>query len=411
MTKKTIIISSVVALLAVGIGGKAAGWWGSKGESLEVTTFEVTQRHIVETVNASGRIQPEEEVAISPEVSGEIIELAVHEGQVVSKGDLLLRINPDIYQSMMGRATASVNVAKSSVAQSEAQYLEAKSSYLRSQILHDKAVIAESEWESAQRMDRVAELSVESAKYQYASAINGLNEARDNLKRTIITAPIDGTVTGLVVERGERVVGTAQMAGTQLMNVARLSSMEVLVDVNENDIVRLHMHDTATVRVDAFLGHEFKAVVTEISHAAAGNLMSVNQVTNFQVKIRVLPESYADLVSESQLQPLRSGMTATVDIRTKKANNVWAVPIEAVTTRPDSADENQSNEVVFTIDKDKAHLVIVTTGIQDERYIQILSGIDSGMAVIQGPFDALSRKLEEGKSVEIKPDGEDGKED
>jgi HlyD family secretion protein len=175
--------------------------------------------------------------------------------------------------------------------------------------------------------------------------------------------------------------------------------------------VRLHMHDTATVRVDAFLGHEFKAVVTEISHAAAGNLMSVNQVTNFQVKIRVLPESYADLVSESQLQPLRSGMTATVDIRTKKANNVWAVPIEAVTTRPDSADENQSNEVVFTIDKDKAHLVIVTTGIQDERYIQILSGIDSGMAVIQGPFDALSRKLEEGKSVEIKPDGEDGKED
>ncbi|NCG44016.1 MAG: efflux RND transporter periplasmic adaptor subunit [Proteobacteria bacterium] len=411
MTKKTIIISSVVALLAVGIGGKAAGWWGSKGESLQVTTFEVTQRHIVETVNASGRIQPEEEVAISPEVSGEIIELAVYEGQLVKKGDLLLRINPDIYQSMMGRATASVNVAKSSVAQSEAQYLEAKSSYLRSQILHDKAVIAESEWESAQRMYRVAELSVESAKYQYASAINGLNEARDNLKRTIITAPIDGTVTGLVVERGERVVGTAQIAGTQLMNVARLSSMEVLVDVNENDIVRLHMHDTATVRVDAFLGHEFKAVVTEISHAAAGNLMSVNQVTNFQVKIRVLPESYADLVSESQLQPLRSGMTATVDIRTKKANNVWAVPIEAVTTRPDSADENQSNEVVFTIDKDKAHLVIVTTGIQDERYIQILSGIDSGMAVIQGPFDALSRKLEEGKSVEIKPDSEDSKED
>ena len=409
MNRRTIIIISVVALLVLAVIGKSLGWWGSKGDLMEVDTVKVSLQTITETVNASGRIQPEEEIKISPEVSGEIVELAVIEGQAVSKGQVLLRINPDTYQAMVSRAEASVNVAKAGSAQASAQFIEAKASYERSQTLHQKGVISTSEWEAAERMYRVAELSVESAKYQLASAKSTLKEARDNLKCTVIVAPIDGTVTGLVVERGERVVGTAQMAGTQLMNVARLESMEVQVDVNENDIVRVEMGDTADVKVDAFLGHKFKAVVTEISNAATGsNMMSQNQVTNFQVKMRVLPESYQELVTASRAQPLRSGMTATVDIHTDQAHETVALPIEAVATRTDTADASEMIEVVFVVEDDKVSQVNVETGIQDDQYIQVRHGVDVDMEVVSGPFDALARRLKDGSKVEVK---EDSKED
>ena len=317
------------------------------------------------------------------------------------KGQLLAKINPDIYISMVGRAEASVNMARAGKAQAQAQLLEATQTYKRNQTLKLQNVISQAEWDAAERTFAVAGLSVESAEYQLQSALNSLYEAKDNLKRTTIAAPMDGIVTGLSVEVGERVVGTAQMAGTEMMRVSQLETMEVVVDVNENDIVRVHMGDTAIVRVDAFLGHDFRAVVTEISNAAKGQQLSANQVTNFEVEVRILPESYADLVETEGVQPLRSGMTATVDIRTQKAVNARCVPVEAVTTREDTTNGNMQ-EIVFVVQEGVARSMPVKTGIQDETYILIegLLGQKDGQ-IIRGPFEAVSRKLEDGDKVVI----------
>ena len=397
-----ILVAAVVLLGAVGVVGKKQGWWGATGDQLEVETVTIQVHTIVETVNASGKIQPAVDVKISPEVSGEIIALPVVEGQAVKKGQLLAKINPDIYQSMLGRAEAALNMARSGKAQAQAQFLEATQSYKRSQTLKLQNVISQAEWDAAERMHAVAELAVESAEFQLQSAFNSVKEAKDNLKRTVITAPMDGIVTGLNVEVGERVVGTAQMAGTEMMRVSQLETMEVLVDVNENDIVRVHMGDTAIVRVDAFLGHYFKAVVTEISNAAKGQQLSVNQVTNFEVELRILAESYADLVETQGVQPLRSGMTATVDIRTQKAPNALCVPVEAVTTRMDSV-SGKMHEVLFVYQEGAAVQYRAETGIQDEEFI-VLKNFDSMeyAQVIRGTFDAVSRKLEDGDLVTVK---------
>ena len=397
-----ILVTAVVLLGTVGVVGKKQGWWGSTGDQLEVETVKLQVQTIVETVNAAGKIQPAVEVKISPEVSGEIIALPVVDGQAVKRGQLLAKINPDIYQSMLGRAEAALNMARSGKAQAQAQFLEATQSYKRSQTLKLQNVISQAEWDAAERMYAVAELAVESAEFQLQSAFNSVKEAKDNLKRTVITAPMDGIVTGLNVEVGERVVGTAQMAGTEMMRVSQLETMEVLVDVNENDIVRVHMGDTAIVRVDAFLGHEFKAVVTEISNAAKGQQLSVNQVTNFEVELRILAESYEDLVETQGVQPLRSGMTATVDIRTKKSPNALCVPVEAVTTRMDSV-SGKMQEVLFVYQEGMAVQYRAVTGIQDEQYI-VLKNFDSfeSAEIIRGPFDAVSRKLEDGDQVTIK---------
>ena len=292
-----------------------------------------------------------------------------------------------------------MNLAKSSKAQSEAQFLEAQQTYKRNQTLYLQKVLSQAEWDAAERIYKVAQLGVESANYQLESALSSLKEARNNLKRTIIRAPMNGIVTGLNVEVGERVVGTAQMAGTEMMNVSQLDVMEVLIDVNENDIVRVNLGDTAIVRVDAFLGHDFKAIVTEISIAAKGQQMGVNQVTNFEVELEILPDSYKELISPQRKQPLLSGMTATVDIRTKRSVNVLCVPVEAVTTREDSTDRSKMLEVVFTINIDKAKMNFVETGIQDEKYIEIKSGIEDVKKVVRGPFDAVSRKLSDGSNI------------
>ena len=398
-----IIVAAVAVLGTVGVLGKKQGWWGSTGDTLEVEVVSIEAHTIVETVNASGKIQPAVDVKISPEVSGEIIALPVVEGQAVKKGQLLAKINPDIYLSMVGRAEASVNMARSGKAQAQAQFLEAEQTYKRNQTLKLQNVISQAEWDAAQRIYAVAELAVESAEFQLQSALNSLKEAKDNLKRTTITAPMDGIVTGLNVEVGERVVGTAQMAGTEMMRISQLETMEVVVDVNENDIVRVHMGDTAIVRVDAFLGHDFKAIVTEISNAAKGQQVSVNQVTNFEVEVRILPESYADLVTETRKQPLRSGMTATVDIRTQKEANARCLPVEAVTTREDSA-TGKMIEVVFVAQSGVVQQCQVETGIQDERFISIGSSLSSfdDPKVVRGPFEAVSRKLNDGDKVTVK---------
>ncbi|HAG49366.1 MAG TPA: efflux RND transporter periplasmic adaptor subunit [Cryomorphaceae bacterium] len=402
MNKKLwILIAAVAVLGTLGVLGKKQGWWGTTADTTEVQVTRIVNHTIVETVNASGKIQPAVDVKITPEVSGEIIQLPVREGQAVRKGQLLAKINPDIYISMVGRAEASVNMARAGKAQAQAQLLEATQTYKRNQTLKLQNVISQAEWDAAERTFAVAGLSVESAEYQLQSALNSLYEAKDNLKRTTIAAPMDGIVTGLSVEVGERVVGTAQMAGTEMMRVSQLETMEVVVDVNERDIVRVHMGDTAIVRVDAFLGHDFRAVVTEISNAAKGQQLSANQVTNFEVEVRILPESYADLVETEGVQPLRSGMTATVDIRTQKAVNARCVPVEAVTTREDTTNGNMQ-EIVFVVQEGVARSMPVKTGIQDETYILIegLLGQKDGQ-IIRGPFEAVSRKLEDGDKVVI----------
>ena len=404
MNKRIWIIVAVVAVLgALGVWGKKQGWWGSTGDVVEVEVVSIENNTIIETVNASGKIQPAVEVKITPEVSGEIIELPVKEGQSVKKGDLLAKINPDIYLSMVGRAEASVNMARAGKAQAKAQFLEAEQSFKRNQTLKLQNVISQAEWDAAQRVYAVAQLSVESAEFQLQSALNSFKEAQDNLKRTVILSPMDGIVTGLNIEVGERVVGTAQMAGTEMMRISQLETMEVVVDVNENDIVRVHLGDTAIVRVDAYIGHDFKAVVTEISNAAKGQQMNVNQVTNFEVEVRILAESYSDLVASNQTQPLRSGMTATVDIRTERAIDVPCLPVEAVTTREDSL-SGKSMEVVFIVEDGKVRQYKVETGIQDEQYISIgtsLSGLEEPK-VVRGPFEAVSRKLKDGDNVIVK---------
>jgi HlyD family secretion protein len=403
MNKKQRIwwIGGAAALaLVVGVVGKKQGWWGQSDEVISVELTKVEARSIVETVSASGRIQPAVEVKISPEVSGEIIELAVVEGQSVRRGQLLARINPDLYQSAVGRTEALVNQSKSGLMQAKAQLVEVAAAYQRNQGLFNQNVLSKAEWEAAQRAFQVAELAVKSAEFQVKSAENSLKEARDNLKRTSLIAPMDGTVTGLNVELGERVVGTAQMAGTDLMRISDLRRMEVVVDVNENDIVRINVGDSADVKVDAFLGHKFKAVVTEVRNAANVNAAAgVNQVTNFKVTLEVDPASYASLVKEYGEQPLRSGMTATVDVRTKVEKGVPSVTVEAVALRSDST-QTDPVEVVFVWDEGKVRQVRVTTGIQDEDYIQVVTGLKGGEEVVRGPFDAVSRKLEDGDVVE-----------
>lgn len=393
------IAGAVVLLLSVGVLGKKQGWWGQTAEEIEVEVAKVERRSIVESVSASGRIQPAVEVKISPEVSGEIIELRVVEGQFVRRGTLLARINPDLYQSAVGRAEALVNQSKSGLLQARAQFIEVKAAFARNKGLFDQNVLSKAEWEAAQRTYEVAELAVKSAEFQVKSAENSLKESRDNLKRTTLFAPMDGTVTGLNVELGERVVGTAQMAGTELMRISDLSRMEVVVDVNENDIVRIHSGDSAEVKVDAFLGHSFKAVVTEVRNAANVNAAAgVNQVTNFKVMLSVVPESYASLTAEYGAQPLRSGMTATVEVRTKRADKALAVPVEAVALRGDST-SSETREVVFVLNGSTVRQATVTTGIQDEQFIQVVSGLKEGEEIVRGPFDAVSRSLEDGKAV------------
>ncbi len=427
MSKGLKITLVIVGLLIVfAVVAKSQGWIG-KSNAVEVELAEVQRRSIVETVIASGKIQPETEVKISSEVSGEIIELPVVEGQEVQKGDLLIRINPDLYQSAVNRAQASLNSARSSVASSKAQLKEAERAYDRSKKLYQEKVISDAEWDAAQRSYEVGKLGVESSEFQLASARATYNEARDNLKRTAIYAPHDGTISMLNSELGERVVGTAQMAGTEIMRLADLENMEVLVEVNENDIIRVNRGDTAIIEVDAYLDREFKGVVTEIANSARLQQgLTSDQVTNFEVKVRILKSSYADLVGESRKSPFRPGMTASVEIKTQRKGNVLTVPIEAVTTRSDTSKEAKSYrvgrseeespevfEVVFRYEDGKARLAVVETGIQDDEFIEVTRGLSDGGSVISGPYSLVSKKLTNGMRVEKKEDEskEDEKED
>ncbi len=451
MKKRTWIILSVLfVFIVVGIAAKKAGWIG-KPTALEVSVETVQKRTIVETVSANGKIQPEVEVKISADVSGEIVEMKVIEGQKVQKGDHLLTINPDMIKAVADRIAATVSQAKANLANSRARenqvkatFINIETSFNRSKKLYDQKAISDAEFDAAKAQYEGAKADMEAARqtvigsdFSVRSAEASLKEANDNLSRTRIYAPTDGTVSKLNVELGERVVGTAQMSGTELLRIANLNEMEVRVDVNENDIVRIHLNDTSDVDVDAYADRKFKGIVTEISNSSNNSSVAVNsadQVTNFTVKIRILRESYADLVDTAHpyLSPFRPGMSATVDVRTHSEVNVLTVPIMSVTVRtlkelqtksegnregeaplndeeeskPKTEEkekttaEEEVKEIVFVLENGKVKPVEVKSGIQDNNYIQILSGLKEGQEVVSGPYSAISKVLKEGTAVE-----------
>jgi HlyD family secretion protein len=415
-----IIIGIVVLVLILLVTGSKMGWFGKKGNFKEVTVKEVVLQDIVETVSATGKIQPETEVKISSEVSGEILDLPVKEGQDVKKGDLLVRVNPDLIQSALNRSQATYQNIKANLEQAEANLKQAKADYERNKTLFDKGVISKADWDRSVAAYETAVAGKSSAYYSVQSAAATVNEAKDNLTRTTIYAPMDGTISLLNVELGERVVGTQQMAGTEILRVANLSNMEVEVDVNENDIVKVQIGDSTLVEVDAYLKKEFKGVVTEIANSAAGTL-AADQVTNFKVKVRILEESYKDLVEgkPETYSPFRPGMTATVDIITAKRKNVISVPISAIVIKTDTSStkkpydtqsvaddisfgEEEKFECVFVNDNGKAKLKVVKTGIQDDTNIEIISGLSKDDKIITGPYNVVSKTLNAGDLIEEK---------
>ena len=411
-----VLISILSVLVAVAIVK------GKKEKAKKVATEKVKRRTIIETVTANGKIQPAKDVKISPYISGEVVELNVKEGDFVKKGDMLARIDPQIYIANYNRAKAAykqavANEAQTNAryAQSKAQFEKAKADFKRNKQLWEKQVISDAEFDASKSAFEVAQAEVNAAKeslkaaqYQVHSAKASLDEAKENLNRTSIWAPTDGTVSQLNVEEGERVTGASQFsAGTEIMRIANLDTMEVNVEVNETDIVKVSMYDTALIEVDAYLDRKFKGLVTEIATSANTTGTSVDQVTNFDVKIRMLKESYSDLIKNNGKinSPFRPGMSATVEIQTERVENALSVPIQAVTTRADSTSKDKKNkennikEYVFKYVNDTAKLTPVKTGVQDNMYIQIKEGLKEGDEVIVAPYRAVSKELKDGETV------------
>ncbi len=419
-------IAVIVVLLLI---GKSMGWFG-KEVTLKVAVEKPTRRTLIETITANGKIQPVIEVKISPDVSGEIVELAVKEGDRVNKGDLLVKIKPDTYISGLERAEASLNSANARLIQTEAQLQTAKLAYDRNKELFAQKAISQSDFESAESQYKVAKGDYDAARYSVKSADATLKESRESLAKTTIYAPVSGTISKLNVEKGERVVGTMQMAGTELMRLANLNNMEVRVDVNENDIVRVKYNDTALIEVDAYMGRKFKGIVTQIANSASVQGSSADQVTSFEVRVLLLEDSYADLTKKGITNPFRPGMSATVDIQTERKENVLTLPIQAITIQADSSKNDMAmksdgegenkdeakatkaeskksdkpKEIVFVVNKNnKVKQVPVTTGIQDDTYIEIISGALDSMDVVVAPFSVISRRLKDSTLVQKVP--------
>ncbi len=441
-----LLVALVVVLLIAVIVAKKKGLVGG-APATKVAVEEVTKRTIIETVSASGKIQSESEVIISPDVSGEIMQLTVKEGDKVKVGQLLVRIDPDIQQSNVERLEASLNTSKanlanaqSRLAQSEARLLNSKANFDRIKKLYADKVVAQSEYDATVSEYEVAKSdveasrqSVQASRFGVKSSAAGLKEAEKSLTRTEIYSPVNGTISKLNFEKGERVVGTSQMQGSEIMTIADLNEMEVTVEVNENDIIRVGYNDTCDIEVDAYLGKTFKGIVTNIANSAMSSGMGTDQITNFEVKVRILRDSYATLVNEKQpdQSPFRPGMSATVDIRTREVRDVLTVPIQAVTTRTkaelegkseekgegkkeESEDEESEEEtiaksekvedaveLIFVVQDGKVVAKVVKTGIQDNEFIEILSGAEAGDKVVTAPYRSISKKLKPADEVEV----------
>ena len=453
MTKKKrksrlylILIIALISLVALAIYKSKNR---QKGEEVETEKVEI--RTIKEQVSASGKIFPEKEVVISSDVSGEVVNLMVVEGDSVKTGDLLARIDPEAYESAVERGRASVNNAKAQLAisasnaenakaqkaQIEAQYQNAKRIHDRNKQLVDQGVLSQAEYESsladleameanlvaAEASYRSAQENIKANEFTVKSSEAGLKELQTSLKRTNIYAPVDGIISKLDIEEGERVVGTIQMTGTEMMRIANLEVMEVQVDVSENDILRVSIGDTAEIEVDAYLDRKFLGTVTEIANSAStvgtAAALTTDQVTNFVVKIRMDQSSYTDLVTPLKPFPFRPGMSASVEINTNTVNDVLTVPILAVTTRDinEKKDAKENNldedlhEVVFKCSGDTLQMIQVETGIQDDTYIQVVQGLEKEDEVVSGPYSVVSRKLKQGDFFRRKDNSKNKTED
>ncbi|SMD45764.1 HlyD family secretion protein [Aquiflexum balticum DSM 16537] len=413
-----ILLGILAVVIIFAVIGRSQGWIGGEKEvGVEITTAKKVS--ITEKVSASGVVEPEIEVKMSPDVAGEIIELNVIEGDSVKIGDLLVKIRPDNFISALDRSRANLNQNQANLAQSkanlkraEAQFVRAELEYKRNEGLYKDKVISDADWEqiqstflTAQNDLDAAKQSVLAAEYIVKSAQATVNEAAENLRLTNVYAPVDGIVSQLLVEKGERVVGTQQMAGTEMLRLADLNKMEVRVNVNENDIVRISLGDTTIIDVDSysFSGEKFKGVVTSIANSANVKA-SPDAVTEFEVKIRIINESYADLITEKNKYPFRPGMTASVDIITQKKDNVLSVPLSAVTTREDQADTlpdrtTKLKELIFIVEDGRAKIREIKTGISDFDNIEVLEGITEGTELISGPYFVVSKQLKDNDPV------------
>lgn len=412
------LLGAVGVIIVFAIIGRSAGWIGGVKET-EVEFANVKKTAIVEKVSASGEIQPEIEVKLSPDVAGEIIELNVQEGDSVELGKLLVKIRPDNFASALDRTRANLNQQMANLAQSRASLQRAEAQFTRSELdfkrqktLHEQKVISDADYEqafanfiSAEKDLEAAKQGVIAAEFIVKSSQASVNEASENLRLTNVNSPVSGIVSSLKVEKGERVVGTQQMAGTEMMTIADLTRMEVRVDVNENDIVRLSLGDTTLIDVDAYSasGKKFKGIVTSIANTA-NTKASVDAVTEFKVKIRILNSSYEELVKAGNRYPFRPGMTASVEIMTNAKNDAVAIPLSAVTTRETQMDTlpggtTKAKEIVFVSENGEAKIRTVKTGISDYENIEILEGLKEGDEVISGPYFVVSKQLKEGDRV------------
>lgn len=443
------IIGSLVVLIVLLVVMKKAGMFG-KDEGTKVTAEKATVRSITETVTASGKVYPEVEVKISSDISGEIVELTIAEGDTVRKGQMLARIYADIYASQRDQAAAMVSQSEAQVSNAKAQLGalkasldQAEASYKRQKTLLEQKVISQSEFEQASQAYFSALANYQAAQDNInvnqagvKSAVASLNRASKDVSRTTIVAPMDGVVSLMLVKKGERVVGTAQMTGTEMMRIADLNSIEVQVEVGENDIPKVKIGDSALVEVDAYNNRKFKGVVYKIANpstaATTSATSSSTTITNYQVHIRLLSESYKDLIVKGRSFPFRPNMTASADIQTNTHATALSVPLNAVTTRDrkndeavskekgkeekkaentassdnDNKDANKDDlqEVVFVLQADgTVKKVVVTTGIQDINNIEITSGLKAGDEVITGPYDVVSKQLKQGTKVKVVP--------
>src|SRR5882757_4964860 len=424
--RKKQIIYGLIALVVLWIVGSII--WGKREKPIPVTTETAIRKTIVQTVSATGKIQPEIEVKISPEVAGEITELPVEDGMRVKKGDLLLKIKPDSYKALLEQQEAAISAAKATNLQQKATMMKTEHDFKRAEDLFNKKLISEQEYNAAQAAQDVAENTYESSLHEIERAEAGSSQARDQLSKTTIYSPINGTVTILNSKLGERLVATGQFAGTEVMRVADLGHMEARVDVNENDVVNVKVGDKASVKIDAYSERKFHGTVYQIANTGTTTGSGTQEeVTNFQVKVRI----------EDHDVTLKPGLSCTSDIETNMVKDAVAVPMQAVTIRTGDSnlspeeiekqkqkvaardkDDNKAElsndrlekqaqkeereklaKVVFIKSGNKAQMVKVTTGIADDSYMEIKSGIKPGDEVISGSYSAISRKLKEGAKV------------
>ncbi len=410
-----------VALVITALVGKKQGWFGGE-KATKVTAETSKKRDLIQTVTANGKIYPETEVKISSDVPGEIVELYYEEGQQIKRGDLIARIKPDSYNTAVKQVQANYNSslanlesARANVSSTQAALLNAENTYARLMSSFDKGNLPKAELENAESAVKsarsalaAAEQNVTSLQYMSEAASASIADAETNLGKTAIYSPLTGIISSMNVEKGEKVVGTLQMTGTEMMRIANFEDMEVRVNVSENDIIRVHLNDTAIIEVDAYPDHKFKGIVTSIassSNGLSGNFsVSSSQSTNFEVKIKILKESYKEIIDKGQY-PFRPGMSATADIQTKTVKDVLSVPLQSVGTRDineeDSEKEEELVEIVFVEENGVVSQKQVKTGIQNDSHIEVIEGIEEGQLIITAPYNAISKDLENEDLVEI----------